>query len=335
MLINIPTVFQPKVKTHLDTVGDIVDQINELSFPDNLDLPSGCKRSFDVKNYLPKWIVDLDKEGEPSFVKFMQYYYDWLYCPNESYIYSKELFTYIDIQNLTEKILPSLLNSHLPGLYPILENNPVGSYQPNLENVKKVLTNLKLDLYQRKTNPSCINQFFSDLFDEVISVSVELTSPGNISITYNTIPFTPANFTKSMLDEIYEEILHPYGMRYVSVLSPFNVQENNIERIEGTGSSGGNTFGTAVQDYEMPRLGNYMVYNMGDTGSLDPTTGCEPEGNSLPRGITANTADMPTFEHPSWNGDIPSGVSFGNINIYDFVIMEYANSPNSGITSCP
>lgn len=330
MLQYIPTTLQATTPKFTDKVGDIVDVVDLINLPDTLDLGSGCSRQFDVKNYLPNWLVLEDKAGEPSFVKFIQYYYDWFYCPAESGIYANEIFDYIDINNITDDIKGSVLNSYLPGVYPIFQTY---GYDPKIENIIKVLTNIKLDLYQRKTSPSCVNQFFSDMFDDVVSVSVTTTAPGTLSIEFNLIESSEINL--SMLDDIYREVLHPYGMIFNSSLTTINFTEDLFRQASGTGSSGGNTFGTAVQSFEIPKLGNYMVYNMGDTGTIEPITGCYPEGVIRVRGISANTADMPTFNHPSWNDEIPNGVSFGNINILDFLIMEYTKSPNSGITSCP
>ena len=75
----------------------------------------------------------------------------------------------------------------------------------------------------------------------------------------------------------------------------------------------------------------FPVYNQGDTGTIGYTSGCS--GSSHPRGISANTADMPTYTHP--NSVVSSvGASFGSINIYEFLYMPYDSSPNHGITGC-
>ena len=85
--------------------------------------------------------------------------------------------------------------------------------------------------------------------------------------------------------------------------------------------------------WDLPLLGNYFVYNMGDTATIGSTSGCS--GSSHARAITGNTANMPTYSHPDWSDDIVSGASFGSINIFDFIALEYnSTNPNLGITGC-
>jgi len=287
-----------------------------------LILEGACERIFDVKNYLPQWLVNEDLENKTLLVKFLQHYYDWYYCFELSGIYANKIFDYIDPYNYDENVYLTGLNSSMPGIKNIFS---LYNYTPNVQNVIDLLTNIKVDLYQRKGTYQASNILFSTLFDEIISVGINQVEPGNLEIIYFVAPGETIDI--SMLDAIYQEFLHPYGMIFSSSLQEYSFNNDDSDLFRYNESE----LGITTSAYEVPKIGNYIVYNMGDTGSLDYTTGCS-SASPPPRGITANTANMPTYEHPNWA--FKGATAFGNINISEFLFLPYEDNPNIDIPSC-
>jgi len=311
--------------TFIDAADFISTEISTLPGSSEIVPIDRCPRVFDVKNYLPQWLVSEDLEGKTLFVKFLQHYYDWYYCFNLSGIYANKIFDYIDPNSYDENVYLTALNSHLPGLSEIfLKYN----YIPNIKNIIELITNIKLNFYQRKGTSQGVNIFFSTLFDEIYSVSVQTNSPNDLTIHY----FYTETISLDMLNEIYEEFLHPFGMVYSSQMSEYSSSFSGlIEEDANIYRYNESEIGVTSAAYEVPKIGNYIVYNMGDTASLDYTTGCS-SASPPPRGITANTANMSTHEHPNWT--IKGITAFGDINISDFIFLPYEDNPNIGITSC-
>mgnify|MGYP003648899626 CR=1 FL=1 len=186
-MLSIPTIFQ--AATSADTEKIEIEQLLGASdTTDAFDAETVINgkpqpRVFNVKDYLPTWLVDEHDNGNTLFVKFMQYYYDWLYNPEESNIYNNRVFDFIDIEKIVDpiittrdgsvlpptKILTTALNSHVPGLAAIFESY---EYKPHLENVKSLIKNIKRDIYQRKGTPNSASILFGTLFPEVESVTI-------------------------------------------------------------------------------------------------------------------------------------------------------------------
>ena len=84
----------------------------------------------------------------------------------------------------------------------------------------------------------------------------------------------------------------------------------------------------------MTTIGNYDVYHLNDVSTLPPQVGCNDGTPGHPRGITLAESNVPAYTHPNWSIGISGGTSFGNINIFDFILLPFTNNPNYGITSC-
>lgn len=316
-------------RTYVDDFDHALTIINSENGSTPLEIPDGCQSVFDVKNYLPAWLVKEDANNDTLLVKFLQHYFDWYYCPNLSSLYSFRLFDYIDPKKYDENTYLTAINSHLPGISEIFSKY---DYIPNIENIKDIVSNIKYKVYQRKGTPSAINILFTSLFDDITNVNVQYSSPCEISLTYyvNNIP---TDLNKSMLDEIYQEFFHPCGMTFSSVgPQSFNssnaYEDDEIELREYNEDSSGVT----LTAYEVPILGHYWVYNVDDMETIGYTSGCS--GSSHPRAIADNTSNLSTYTHPNWFLGISSGISFGDINISDFVFLPYENNPNTLIPSC-
>jgi len=182
-MIGIPTIFQAATSADTQKI-EIEELLGALDTQGAFDIEStNQQRVFNVKDYLPTWLVDDHDNGNTLFVKFMQYYYDWLYNPEESNIYNNRVFDFIDIEKIVDpiittrdgsvlppiKLLSTALNSHVPGLVDIFESY---GYKPHLENVKSLIKNIKRDIYQRKGTANSASFFFGALFPEVESVTI-------------------------------------------------------------------------------------------------------------------------------------------------------------------
>ena len=329
----------PLVQETLETLGS---NSYELS-----GLPSGCSRVFDVTNFLPRWLTDEDLNGDTLMVKFLQYYYDWYYCSSSSGIYANEIFDYIDPLNYNENVYLDGLNTYFPGIKTILNESP--DYpELNLNNVKQLILGVKPEVLQRKGTEAALNIFFGTLFDEIVSVVAQFKDDTPIDTITNkrlevTVYYSEQlnSSAQTLVRRLISEYFIPYGLGKTELGQPlpilfeeysnsFRDFENDDSAIESYNSG---SDGVTLNAYEAVKIGNYIVYNMGDTGSLDYNTGCS-SASPPPRGITANIADMPTYTHPNWYIGVSGATSFGDINISEFLFLPYENNPNIGITGC-
>ena len=333
MLIYYATTLQ-KAGDFTDTFPSALQGIETLvnSSYETSGLPAACSRVFDVTNFLPRWLTDEDLNGDTLMVKFLQYYYDWYYCPQSSGIYAQDLFDYIDPDNYDSNVYLTALESYFPGMKNILtEYNKV----LKIEKVKELIKSVKTEIFQRKGTSAAVNLFFGLLFDEVAGVQLKSSPAENISIEFelyvtSTISANDNRFYKAL----YEKFFHPYGLTYtLSIKELSNLFQDDQNEASAMASYNSGTDGVTLSAYEAVKIGNYIVYNMGDTGSLDYNTGCS-SASPPPRGITANTADMPTYTHPNWYLGISGATAFGDINISEFLFLPYENNPNTSITSC-
>ena len=92
--------------------------------------------------------------------------------------------------------------------------------------------------------------------------------------------------------------------------------------------------GVTLTAFEMTVIGNYDVYHLNDISTIPPFVGCNDGTPNHPRGITLAESNVPAYTHPNWSKGISGGTSFGNINIFDFILLPFKNNPNYGITSC-
>ena len=183
-MLGIPTIFQAATSADTEKI-EIEQLLGALDISDDFDIDTTDQsRVFNVKDYLPTWLVDEHDNGNTLFVKFMQYYYDWLYNPEISNIYNNRVFDFIDIEKIIDPMVTTALNSHVPGLADIFANH---NYTPKVANVRKFLKNIKRDIYQRKGTPSSASILFGTLFSEVSSVNVPVTEGPSYSTNLATI----------------------------------------------------------------------------------------------------------------------------------------------------
>lgn len=129
MLQLLTTTFKDQTSEDPRT-SDIINILRSTDiFPDLDTECQGCP--FDVTNFLPTWLVNDHYSGETLFVKFIQYYFDWLYCTNQSTIYMDSLFDLFDVENINEKTKESIIKSNIPGMYEIIKEHESEAYKVN------------------------------------------------------------------------------------------------------------------------------------------------------------------------------------------------------------
>ena len=276
---------------------------------------------FDVRTVVPQWLVDEHDSGNTNFIKFFQYYYDWLYSSDISGLYTENIESLQDIDN----IIPATKDAFRKSFFPQLDG-------VTLDEPKNLLRNFKRDIIDKKGTAEGIALFFTKIFPEIRSVTVKSNSGYEQNITLNSTSTGEAN----KYEEAYNKYMKPVGFT-VNISVSLNLGSQSQAPSEDIGIEQRLAefgFTTAVSkgiSFENPLIGNYLVYNQGDTGTIGYTSGCS--GSSHSRAISANTADMPTYSHPN-SVVFPLGASFGSINIYEFLYMPYNSSPNHGITGC-
>ena len=276
---------------------------------------------FDVKTVFPQWLVDDHDSNNTNFIKFFQYYYDWLYSSDISGLYTENIESLQDIDN----IIPITKNAFRKSFIPQLDG-------VTLDEPQKLLRNFKRDIIEKKGTAEGIALFFTKIFPEIRSVNVE-----GSGYTQDITLIGESVQSEIVYEDAYNKYMKPVGFT-VNIITPASAQgsqsqqaSEDIEIEQRLAEFGFDTALSRGISFENPIIGNYLVYNQGDTGTIGYTSGCS--GSSHPRGISANTADMPTYTHP--NGVVSSvGASFGSINIYEFLYMPYDSSPNHGITGC-
>tara|TARA_Y100000593_G_scaffold93288_1_gene187647 strand:- start:689 stop:1684 length:996 start_codon:yes stop_codon:yes gene_type:complete len=285
---------------------------------------------FNVKNYMPTWLVEEHDNGDTLLIKFLQYYYDWLYSTKDSGLYVDNLFDLFDISNIKDETNNSFIRSFIPQL-------DIEGFSISNEQLKVLLKNIKTDVFQKKGTQAGLSLFFTRAFPEIISVSVKSTGPleNNIFLYVDDTNFT----SPGVYETAYKELMHPVGISAsVQVIHVFgsglNDEEDDLVFEEQLRSS--KVEGVTLTGFDSPRIGNYFVYKMQDSGSLPPFSGCS--GTTHARGITSgttfNVSNMPTFNHPNWHLGRSGGTKFNDINISGFIIMPLTNNPNTGITGC-
>ena len=279
-----------------------------------------CPIPFDVRTVLPNWIVEEHENGNTNLVKFLQTYYNWLYCTNRSSLYTDSFVDLQDIDNMNSVTVDAFNLSFIPQI----------DFEENVSRLQGFLKNFRRDIIQKKGTPEGVALFFTKAFPEVKSVKVTSSNLSTeIEVYYDGV------LDYDVCYSAYKNFMHVAGTAFSLSIDPvtgsqFTEQQDDDEIDQRLAGSTGFDGGTASA-YEVPIIGNYYVYNMGDTGTINSSSGCS--GSVHARAIAGNTSDLPTFTHP--NSAIASvGASFGSINIYEFLYMDYDSSSNTSITPC-
>ena len=281
---------------------------------------------FKVIDHVPSWLATDSRDNNTLLVKFLQYYYDWLYSSKDSGLYVDDYIDLMDIDNITEETKGAFVSSFIPDI-------DVDGLDLTVDQVKDVLRAVKTNIFQKKGTQEALATLFTKIFPEIQSVSVER---GNLEFTIQLRITDDSIRNYDVYETVYRNLFHPVGMcASIQIIHSFGSEESRrtddtiIER--ELSRSGATSTG-----FDSPRIGNYFVYNMNDAGSLAPSSGAS--GTSNPRGITgagstANVSNLPTYNHPNWLYGISGGTSLGTINIRGLMSHPLSrNNPNLGIT---
>lgn len=292
-----------------------------------------------VRTQVPEWM----KNSDSNMVDFLQSYYDWM---TNSFGYTgtnvMDISKVFDIDEAPEYVLPHFIQTYAPDINGIYDIEP--DLRPSAENIRKTITNIRTEVYQRKSNEDAFRSMMVSLFG---------ISAGTINISYPKRKLMRLNAGKFgwMSSSDYYGTTGEYSSeRYTMVGSHLNqgvlqdgrmwqdfsyiltseIDDSNpyyeavvketlhpagllglYEKVERY-AEGGYDPGP-VEDYEWPKIRNYYPYNLGSTGTLNRCVGCT--GIYFQPGWT-----FPTFVYPSWDKEIMDGPSanFGSIRIFDF-----------------
>jgi hypothetical protein len=316
------------------------------------------KRNFNpiaVKNQVPQWLVNSDSK----IVDFLQFYYDWL---TDGYGYTginmMNMFSMFDIENTSEIALPHFIETYAPDIKGIYELGI--TLQPSPENIKNTITNIRTEVYQRKSNEDAFRALMNSLFS-VNSDTINFSYPKRKILRLNggrldwmsssdyygsTGEYSEDRYT-IVGSHLNQGVLPDSGMwQEFSYLITSEIDDSNpyyeavvketlhpaglvglYEKIERY-SEGGFVPEPPI-DYETPKVSNYYPYNLTSSESLPKCSGCT--GNLFIPGWT-----FPTFVYPTWDVEIMNGASanFGSIRLWDFFTLNSLpgeDSPNDAI----
>ena len=326
-------------------------------------LTDSCGIAYDVRKFVPFWMKVEDRNEKTLFVKFLQYYYNWLYCDkNAGAKYRVDTIERIqDIEFMDQTTAQHFINTFVDGL--------VNLNLVDVNSTKRLIKNIKDKLYGRKTTPEAISRFFTTIFDKVNGVQVQepktemmrlnlgniATNTGssggffgseaseNALLNYGRMTdrfFNDFTYTVNLLTEQAEDIpvLADYEVSYNNILHPIGTRVFFQTTIDDYNPAVvGSTFdGLDPRFFENPQIGNYVVFSMENIIGFDAIAGCS--GSPSSDAISGNTYNMPSFVHPNWASGVSGETPIGDLKVFDMLFLplniDGVTNPNLGITSC-
>lgn len=308
-------------------------------------VPASCVYPIDIPSLFPRWLQKISTSGNSNLIELTKRYYNWLVC--ESYDINSvgflDLESINDIENMPDSYVKYMASTYLPSINPMSINYP-GYSDGNIDHskIRLLLDNIKINLYSRKGSKDSYVIAINELFD-ILPENINISYPKKFVMRLNggrydwmglettQVPDTIASITPELTSSFlnfsvlsdnslwqdYSYVVNVAGLSldaYNNVIRPllhpagtadfFEIREdifnNNSETIHFSAS-------------EIPVIRNYRGYTLGSSTSL----------SSCSQG-----AGYRTFVFPSWDIEISShsGVTFGNINIDDFLLL----TPQSG-----
>lgn len=312
-----------------------------------------------VNTQVPQWLND----NHPMFVSFVQYYYDWLV---DSYGNTgtnvMDMSQLFDIDEAPEFLLPNYIRTYAPDLIGIYD---IGvTYQPTPEQIRRTITNIKTELYQRKSNEDAFRTLMPSLFG-ISADTIKISYPKRKLMRLNagrldwmtnsdyygiTGEYSPERYTM-IGSHLNQGVFPDSGMwQDFSYLLTSEIDDSNPyyeavvkETLHPAGLLGlyeklekyseGDYVAEPPSDYEIPKVVNYYPYNLTSANTLYKCSGCT--GSASRVGWL-----YPTFVYPSWDIEIAAAnpADFGSILIKDFFELNSQSgsvSPNDLIgTDC-
>jgi hypothetical protein len=332
-----------------------------------------CGTLFDITKFIPLWVLKEKTErinnGEEIFTiyDFLQKYYDWLYCDNQSgaqYSLSKNILDLIDIRKTKENLIENLYNVYAQSFNGVFESSTLDVGRSELE---KFLISIRKNFYHRKGTEDGIRKLLTTLF-VIDERDIEIEIPKQFILRLNGGKFTDdnLNFTfrtgtgdtggyleKGDLSGSYLNFsrlhdtnwFHDYS--YLLFVGTNYNDNDDLEELYRKSNHPIGThliFGKQLSDFESvqpnvvvgticeyPMLRNYAPYSLnityGALGNIDGNTFYGLTACIGCCGASFSGFTGPTHRFPSWTQTITESV-FGNINIQDFITLCY-----EGLTS--
>lgn len=347
------------------TSGPVAFQQMSASAQSFLNKKKGNFNPVQIESQTPFWLKKntLGQKTRSGMLDFLQGYYDWL---TNGYgltgVNVMDLANLADISNTPEVVLPYFINSYAPdikGVYDLPEE-----MMPSADNIRQTIDNIKVEIYQRKSNEDAYKSLLASLFGK---------DPNEITFWYPKRKLMRLNAGKldSIADNDYYGKTGEYSPnRYTIIGSNLNqgVLQNGkmwqefsyiittsaeptipyyqavinetlhpagllgiFETKEVYSEGGYGSFVPPVE--EIPQVSNYYVYNLQSSQTLPRCSGCTGAMSKI-------GWYFPTFVYPTWDNEISisSATDFGSIRIEDFLKLTSSTgspSPNEIIgTSC-
>ena len=338
-----------------ETISEEIRPISQTVynfFTPSQPLETSCNYPINVAELFPYWLQK-NSVNTVSLITLTESYYKWLSC-NTQDINKLSFFRLEDLTD-TEQIpadyLKYLTNTYLNAL-PTQYINTTGNYiegQVDEKNIRKLLDNVKVNLYGRKGTDQSFKLVINELFDidpERISVSYPkkylmrlnggrfdwMSDEQNLELgemTSSCLNFSVL-YDANDLWQDYSYVVNVSGLStayYKNVVKPLVHPAGTVDFYQPTQDIFNNhNDGFETDKQEIPQIENYLGYTLGSTTSLDVCSG--------------GASSEPIYTFPYWDEEISAypGISFGNINIADFLLLSpaagytYLNETRAGIT---
>jgi hypothetical protein len=308
------------------------------------DINKVVDRVIDVRHIFPYWIIERSTTTPATnhFVNFVQNYYDWLYTKSGYELSSGGMFhnsgmgKMIDVEYSSVKLLDKFIFSYASGLS---THNIEDKETDTSRRIRNLITNIRTNLYQKKSNEEAFRYFFQSLFG-VAGSDVTISYPKKNIMRLNGGRF--AEWPSEGYSTGYYELTRNLGGSFLN--GDFKIQdsywyqdfsylikagidvvdentglpvyyEDLTTMLHPVGMKG--FFEKTVQDYippddheggishgEQTRLSNYFPYRLTDSAGITVCVGCSGSGYEY---------DGPTaYIGSSWSSGSSSGTFGGS-----------------------
>lgn len=306
-------------------------------------LSASCQYPVAVRDLFPYWLR-VENDGNSVLISLTESYYQWLAC-NCSDIADISFFNLeklLDLETVPTELLTNLANTYVNSLPPAYIDD--GTITSN--NLKKLIENIKINLYSKKGTAASVKYFISTAFGiDVKEISVSypkrymfklnggnydwmrdnLGTTGQYSTNLNSFypQLTGNRLNVSVLRDgdlwqEYSYVVNDTGLTlttdlYTNIVKPVVHATGTKYFVNTRPDIFNNSYDSLsfITVYEIPKIQNYTGYTLGSTQTLPYTDGCVS-------GLTSAT-----YVFPSWDVEISAypGISFGRININDFLTL--------------
>jgi hypothetical protein len=351
--------------TRIPTIAELAAPLQQtvLAFfaPTEQPAPT-CSYPMNIEELFPFWLRE-NSNGSSKLILMTKEYYKWLSCGlAENNVNFFNLETLIDIETAPSNLLKHYLYSYINS-FPVnsiqTTDNPSGNVNPEM--IKKLLDNVKINLYTKKGTEEGVKYVLESLFGikaDKVSVSYPkrflmrlnggrydwMRDDTQLRGQYSSNPnsYNPQltgsflNYSVLQDNDLWQEfsyVLNITGLSagyYENVVRPLvhpagtkDFYDVKHDVFNNAGDS------TSTLYIELPVIKNYALYSLLDSESILYSFGCS--------GGTDNPGPQHAF--PNWDIDINAkysvGLTFGAISIGDFIRLSPATGytfPNENLT---